>query len=96
MGISGGISIAWIERNGEQIKINHLQPFCHKDFENCIYNGKYPTIGDLIKDLSACVYLYPNISKDVAFRDYYTPIKVFSSNGYVKSKRKFDFYHICI
>lgn len=44
-----------------------LQPFCHKDFA-------IRSLGDRIKDLNQCVYLYPDIPKDKAFGNYYTPL----------------------
>lgn len=44
-----------------------LQPFCHKDFG-------IRSLGDRIKDLGQCVYLYPDIPKDKAFGNYYTPL----------------------
>lgn len=43
-----------------------LQPFCHKDFA-------IRSLGDRIKDLNQCVHLYPDIPKDKAFGNYYTP-----------------------
>lgn len=44
-----------------------LQPFCHKDFG-------IRSLGDRIKDLNQCVTLYPDIPKDRAFGNYYTPL----------------------
>lgn len=44
-----------------------LQPFCHKDFA-------IRSLGDRIKDLNQCVHLYPDIPKDKAFGNYYTPV----------------------
>lgn len=44
-----------------------LQPFCHKDFG-------IRSLGDRIKDLNQCVTLYPDIPKDQAFGNYYTPL----------------------
>ncbi|XP_055323870.1 signal transducer and activator of transcription 5B-like isoform X1 [Sitodiplosis mosellana] len=75
----GGITIAWVEHTVDQLpQIVMLQPFCHKDFA-------IRSLGDRIKDLNQCVYLYPDIPKDKAFGNYYTPLGVESStNGYVK------------
>lgn len=44
-----------------------LQPFCSKDFG-------IRSLGDRIKDLPQCVTLYPDIPKDSAFGNYYSPI----------------------
>lgn len=44
-----------------------LQPFCHKDFA-------IRSLGDRIKDLNQCVTLYPDLPKDKAFGNYYTPL----------------------
>lgn len=65
---SGGITIAWVEHTADQIpQIVMLQPFCHKDFG-------IRSLGDRIKDLNQCVTLYPDIPKDKAFGNYYTPL----------------------
>lgn len=65
---AGGITIAWVEHTPEQTaQIVMLQPFCHKDFA-------IRSLGDRIKDLNQCVYLYPDIPKDKAFGNYYTPV----------------------
>lgn len=65
--ILGGITIAWVEHTVDQIpQIVMLQPFCHKDFA-------IRSLGDRIKDLNQCVHLYPDIPKDKAFGNYYTP-----------------------
>lgn len=65
---SGGITIAWVEHTVDQIpQIVMLQPFCHKDFA-------IRSLGDRIKDLNQCVHLYPDIPKDKAFGNYYTPV----------------------
>lgn len=67
LNISGGITIAWVEHTVDQIpQIVMLQPFCHKDFA-------IRSLGDRIKDLNQCVHLYPDIPKDKAFGNYYTP-----------------------
>lgn len=64
----GGITIAWVEHTVDQIpQIVMLQPFCHKDFG-------IRSLGDRIKDLNQCVTLYPDIPKDKAFGNYYTPM----------------------
>lgn len=66
--IIGGITIAWVEHTVDQIpQIVMLQPFCHKDFA-------IRSLGDRIKDLNQCVTLYPDIPKDKAFGNYYTPV----------------------
>lgn len=82
-----------------------LQPFCHKDFENSKYpidhHSKRPaekhsflSIGDLIKDLQQCAYLYPDRNsknmkrKDEAFGKYYTQEVDKSKTGYVIPKRQ--------
>lgn len=66
--LKGGITIAWVEHTIEQIpQIVMLQPFCHKDFG-------IRSLGDRIKDLNQCVTLYPDIPKDHAFQNYYTPL----------------------
>lgn len=65
---TGGITIAWVEHTVDQIpQIVMLQPFCHKDFG-------IRSLGDRIKDLNQCVTLYPDIPKDKAFGNYYTPL----------------------
>lgn len=47
-------------------------------------------IGDLIKSLNSCIYLYPKlIPKDVAFEKYYTRGTVTRVNGYKLIERKF-------
>lgn len=63
-----------------------MQPFTHKDFEN---NGhkNYLTIGDLISGLSNCTHLYPDILKEEAFKEYFTPVSK-SSDGYTPKIRK--------
>lgn len=67
-GYLGGITIAWVEHTADQIpQIVMLQPFCHKDFG-------IRSLGDRIKDLNQCVTLYPDIPKDKAFGNYYTPL----------------------
>lgn len=63
---SGGITIAWVEA-APNPQIVMLQPFCSKDFG-------IRSLGDRIKDLSQCVTLYPDIPKDSAFGNYYSPI----------------------
>lgn len=62
----GGITIAWVENNPTPT-IVMLQPFCSKDFG-------IRSLGDRIKDLPQCVTLYPDIPKDSAFGNYYSPI----------------------
>lgn len=47
--------------------VKMIQPFTHKDFA-------IRSLADRIKDLSQCVYLYPDIPKDKAFGSYYTPM----------------------
>ncbi|XP_037029300.1 signal transducer and activator of transcription 5A-like isoform X2 [Bradysia coprophila] len=71
----GGITIAWVE-NAPNPQIVMLQPFCSKDFG-------IRSLGDRIKDLPQCVTLYPDIPKDSAFGNYYSPIET-TTNGYVK------------
>lgn len=64
----GGITIAWVEHTVDHVPhIVMLQPFCHKDFA-------IRSLGDRIKDLNQCATLYPNIPKDRAFGNYYTPL----------------------
>lgn len=75
----GGITIAWVEHTVDAIpQIVMLQPFCHKDFG-------IRSLGDRIKDLNQCVYLYPDIPKDKAFGNYYTPLggKIYQSKFHV-------------
>lgn len=83
--------------NGFQVPIvDHFQPFWHKDFEN----PKRPTdnpalerhplsIGDLIKNLKQCTYLYPGFfTKEDAFGKYYTRLPDRCANGYRRVERK--------
>lgn len=54
----------------QTLRVRNFQPFSHKDFE--YFNqetGKtsHLAVGDLIKDLHQCLYLYPGINKDEAF-----------------------------
>lgn len=78
---AGGITIAFLKQvANERPKIVNLKPFCLKDL-------KTRSLGDSIKDLNDCVYLYPNIPKEQAFRKYYTQQNNTSrdDNGYVQS-----------
>lgn len=83
----GGITIAWVEHTVDAIpQIVMLQPFCHKDFG-------IRSLGDRIKDLNQCVYLYPDIPKDKAFGNYYTPLggKIYQFKFHVDLCVKFVF-----
>lgn len=67
-----------------------MQPFTLNDFENpkrSYGNSEYLSIGDLIKDLNQCTILFPNIPKETAFSEYFTPI-IERKNGYVPKKRE--------
>lgn len=69
--ISGGISIA-CNANGV---IRHIQPLCNKDFEyytpsmSCVIRFR---IGDMVKNLTKCQYVYPDIDKVEAFSKFST------------------------
>lgn len=57
-----------------------LQPFTSKDFA-------IRSLADRISDLPHLTFLYPEISKSIAFGKYYTPFnenQPTSNNGYVK------------
>ncbi|KAF7994788.1 hypothetical protein HCN44_004260 [Aphidius gifuensis] len=73
----GGVTIAWV---GEQNEVFMLQPFTSKDFA-------IRSLADRISDLPHLTFLYPEISKSIAFGKYYTPFnesQPTSNNGYVK------------
>lgn len=62
------------------LKLMHLQPFTSKDLIT-------RSLADRIGDLENLIYLYPDIPKDEAFADYYTPVsvnKTESTYDYVK------------
>lgn len=103
----GGITAAWMELDDNKTpNVVSLQPFCHKDFENTkrltddrekrsnAEKHSFFTIGDLIKDLHQCAFLYPNINskalkgKHEAFAKYYTQEVDKSKGGYVIPKRQ--------
>lgn len=64
----GGVTIAWINDMGDgQKQIVMLQPFLAKDFG-------IRSLADRIHDLPQLTTLYPNIPKDTAFGQFYTPI----------------------
>lgn len=81
--ITGGITIAWVEHTADSMpQIVMLQPFCHKDFG-------IRSLGDRIKDLNQCVYLYPDTPKDKAFGNYYTPV-----GGKINKERYRNDFHM--
>jgi len=43
-----------------------VKPFCSKDLD-------FRSLADHIRDLGQCVTLYPNIPKDTAFGEFYSP-----------------------
>lgn len=60
--------------------VMHLQPFVGKDLHT-------RSLADRVRDLKDLVYLYPNIPKNDAFKDYYTPMNNsshVSAAGYVR------------
>lgn len=63
----GGVTIAWLEIKDGVPQVIMLQPFLAKDFA-------IRSLADRIQDLQQLVTLYPNILKDQAFGQYYTPI----------------------
>ncbi|XP_031620455.1 signal transducer and transcription activator-like [Contarinia nasturtii] len=66
----GGISVAWVENENGNRCVKHLKSFISKDFDNSNLGGT--TIGDHIRYIDQCMYLYRNTPKDVAFGKYYT------------------------
>lgn len=101
--LSGGISVAYVMLNGFQEPIvDHFQPFWHKDFENPRRPTDNPalerhplTIGDMIKNLRQCTFLYPGFyTKEDAFGKYYTRLPDRCANGYKSVERKFFFSFI--
>lgn len=90
--ISGGISIAChdLDVNKKSV-VGHIQPFCNKDFEN--YNSSTGCvtlykIGDFIKNLDKCQYLYPSIDKHGAFAEHCTKTNRNQFENYMMLKCK--------
>lgn len=65
----GGITIAWVGQGSDGIpQVIMLQPFLAKDFA-------IRSLTDRVYDLGQLVTLYPDIPKEQAFGQYYTPIQ---------------------
>lgn len=88
--VTGGISVACVKKNANGTRfVDHLQPFTQKQFENPgfitmdRFHPKYwRTVGDMVKNLKNCHYLYPtNTPKNTAFAKYYTT-KIIRLSGY--------------
>lgn len=58
--------------------VMHLQPMMGSDLRT-------RSLADRIRDLNDLVYLFPNIPKDDAFADYYSPIVSLNSSSYIRS-----------
>ncbi|XP_072020613.1 signal transducer and activator of transcription 5B-like isoform X2 [Amphiura filiformis] len=65
----GGITIAWVAQDPQtnERQVWNLQPFTAEDFN-------IRTLADRIHDLPHLTNLYPDIPKDTAFGNLYTPI----------------------
>ena len=72
----GGISIASV--NSENLDVMMVDPFCGSDL-------KLRKLPDRLCDIDEFKYLYPNISKNDAFSQYYTIVnnQYQPNNGYV-------------
>ncbi len=77
----GGLTVAWKAKSNDGTADEYymLQPFTSRDFQ---IRG----LADRLNDLKHLVYLYPDISKELAFSKYYTPLGDNSKTvaGYVK------------
>lgn len=75
----GGITIAWTDQGPDGIpQVIMLQPFLAKDFA-------IRSLADRVYDLGQLVTLYPDVPKDHAFGQYYTPMMGDQTkNGYVR------------
>lgn len=73
----GGITIAWVNECGQ---VYMLQPWTAKDLN---VRG----LADRIQDLQHLRYLYPNINKDEAFGEFYSPVteEQRGTDGYVRN-----------
>ncbi|XP_031639933.1 signal transducer and transcription activator-like, partial [Contarinia nasturtii] len=60
--ILGGVSVAVVEKSNGKSIVSMLQPYADYEFDS-----RRPSIGDQIKDLKQCLYLYPDIPKVIAF-----------------------------
>jgi hypothetical protein len=80
----GGVTVAWVADNDQgELQVWNLQPWWAKDFS-------IRSLADRIHDLPQLRYLYPDIPKDKAFGQYYSPIHdaknpTGSSGDYVQS-----------
>lgn len=77
----GGVTIAFVGESPDgQQQVIMLQPFSSKDFQ-------IRSLADRIQDLHQLITLYPDIPKDIAFGQYYTPLDQPRSvnHGYVRS-----------
>ncbi|XP_062519356.1 signal transducer and activator of transcription 5B-like [Corticium candelabrum] len=79
----GGVTVAWVAENDQgELQVWNLQPWWAKDFS-------IRALADRIHDLPQLRYLYPDIPKDKAFGQYYSPIHdgnpQKSSGDYVQS-----------
>lgn len=76
----GGVTVGWVEvvaketdyHIGEEIKVNFAQPYEAEDFT-------VKSLPERIKDVDKLEYLYPNISKEEAFQNYWLPYPVRNS-----------------
>uniref|UniRef100_A0A3Q2Q4D0 Signal transducer and activator of transcription n=1 Tax=Fundulus heteroclitus TaxID=8078 RepID=A0A3Q2Q4D0_FUNHE len=72
----GAITIAYVTYENGMTMFKNLQPFTKRDLEiRCL--------GDRIRDINDITYLYPNLSKNEAFKKFYTGRPQATNSGYI-------------